>query len=63
MAVRPDDFARRIGVSRRYLYNLMNHPDPARRLPAPFKVGRATFWRFCDVEAWIERQAANSAAT
>lgn len=60
--VRPKDLADRLGVTRRYLYDLLKHPDPARRLPRPLKIGRATFWRVEDVQAWIERQAAQPAA-
>jgi predicted DNA-binding transcriptional regulator AlpA len=62
IAVRPHELARLIGVSHRHIYKLINHPDPARRLPTPFKMGRATFWRFADVQAWLDRQAALSAA-
>ena len=39
MALRPQDLADRLGVTRRYLYDLLRHPDPARRLPAPFESG------------------------
>ena len=62
LILRPADLAGRLGVSTRHVTNLRNHPDPARRLPAPFKMGRAKFWRISDVQAWIERQAAQSAA-
>lgn len=57
LTLRPQDLADRIGTSRRYIYDLLRHPDPTRRLPAPFKIGRATFWRFEDVENWLNRQA------
>jgi len=57
LTLRPKDLADRLGVSRRYLYLLLKHPDPARRLPTPFKMGRATFWRADDVRGWIDRQS------
>ncbi len=56
-AIRPSDLADRLGVTRRYLYILLKHPDASRRLPAPFKIGRATFWRAEDVQDWLSRQA------
>lgn len=62
LTLRPSDLAGRLGVSTRHITNLRNHADPAKRLPRPFKIGRATFWRFGDVQEWIERQATNSAA-
>lgn len=61
-AVRPQELADRLGVTRRYLYDLLKHPDAMRRLPAPFKIGRATFWRVEDVQDWLDRQVAQSAA-
>ncbi|MBR2574538.1 MAG: helix-turn-helix domain-containing protein [Loktanella sp.] len=57
LTLRPQGLADRLGVSRRHLYKLLRHPDPAVRLPAPFKIGRATFWRAADINDWIERQA------
>ena len=45
ITLRPQGLADRLGVSRRHIYDLIDHPDPARRLPAPFKMGRATFWK------------------
>lgn len=62
LTLRPKDLADRLGVTRRYLYDLLQHPDPTRRLPAPLKIGRATFWRIEDVQAWIARQGEHSAA-
>jgi predicted DNA-binding transcriptional regulator AlpA len=62
MALRPQDLADRLGVTRRYLYDLLKHPDPARRLPAPFKIGRATFWRVEDVQEWLVQQTERDAA-
>lgn len=62
LTLRPQGLADRLGVSRRHVYKLLQHPDPAVRLPAPFKIGRATFWRAADVNDWIERQAHRSAA-
>lgn len=62
LAMRPQDFADRLGVTRRYLYDLMKHPDATRRLPAPFKIGRATFWRTEAVQAWLDRQAERGAS-
>jgi predicted DNA-binding transcriptional regulator AlpA len=60
--LRPQGLADRLGVSRRHIYDLIDHPDPARRLPAPFKMGRATFWKMSDISTWIERQSARTAA-
>jgi predicted DNA-binding transcriptional regulator AlpA len=62
LTLRPKDLADRLGVTRRYLYDLLKHPDPVRRLPAPLKIGRATFWRIEDVQAWLTRQADRNAA-
>ncbi|MGY6706683.1 MAG: helix-turn-helix transcriptional regulator [Rhizobiaceae bacterium] len=39
------------------IYELMKHPDPALRLPAPLKIGHRSRWRESDVRAWMERQA------
>lgn len=61
LTLRPVDLAGRLGVCTRHITNLRKHPDPARRLPAAFKVGRAVFWRFEDIQAWIDRQATNPA--
>jgi predicted DNA-binding transcriptional regulator AlpA len=58
----PQDLADRLGVTRRYLYDLLKHPDPSHRLPAPFKMGRASFWRVQDVQDWIDRRAGQTAA-
>lgn len=60
--IRPQDLADRLGVTRRYLYILLRHPDANRRLPAPLKIGRATFWRAEDIQDWIARQALPLAA-
>ncbi|PTM97308.1 helix-turn-helix transcriptional regulator [Mycoplana dimorpha] len=57
IAIRPQDLADRLGVTRRYVYHLLRHPDTTRRLPAPFKIGRATFWRADEVQEWFDRQA------
>lgn len=62
LTLRPKDLADRLGVTRRYLYALLKHPDATRRLPKPFKIGRATFWRADDVQEWLARQADRSAA-
>lgn len=62
LALRPKDFADRLGVSLRYLNKLRKHPDPARRPPPHFKIGRATFWRIEDVQEWLARKAERSAA-
>ena len=62
LTLRPQGLADRLGVSRRQLYKLAKHPDPAVRLPASFKIGRATFWRVADINDWIERQANRNAA-
>lgn len=62
LTLRPQDLADRLGVTRRYLYDLLKHPDAARRLPAPFKIGRGTFWRVDDVQNWLDRQAERTAA-
>lgn len=48
LTLRPQGLADRLGVSRRHVYKLLQHPDPAVRLSAPFKIGRATFWRIAD---------------
>ena len=61
MTLRPKDLADRLGVTRRYLYLLLKHPDATRRLPKPFKIGQGTFWRAEDVQAWLDRQAARAA--
>lgn len=60
MTLRPQALADRLGVTRRYLYVLLKHPDPALRLPEPFKIGRATFWRADTVQDWLTRQAART---
>ena len=62
LTYRPRDLADRLGITRRYLYDLLKHPDPAHRLPAPFKIGRATFWRAEDVQGWLDRQAGKGGA-
>ena len=62
LMLRPKDLADRLGVTVRHVHRLVKHPDPDIRLPKPFKVGRATFWKYEDVLAWIERQANKSAA-
>lgn len=62
LALRQADLAARLAISPRHVTNLRNHPDPERRLPPAFKVGRATFWRFSDIEKWLHRQAERSAA-
>jgi predicted DNA-binding transcriptional regulator AlpA len=59
--IRPNDLSDRLGVSLRYIYVLLKHPDASRRLPAPFKIGRATFWRMEDVQEWHSRQAERAA--
>lgn len=51
--LRPADLAARLGLCRRSIYYLATHPDPARRLPAPVKVGRATCWRADEIELWL----------
>jgi len=56
------DLADRLGVTRRYIDILRKHPDANRRLPPPFKIGRATFWRAEDVNAWLAQQAERNAA-
>lgn len=61
LTIRPAGLASMLGVSTRHVTNLRNHPDPTRRLPQPFKIGRATFWRVADVEEWIDRQATATA--
>lgn len=61
LTVRPKDLASRIGVSARQITVLRSHPNPEIRLPKHFKVGRGTFWRIKDIEAWVERQAQRSA--
>ncbi|MEW9836226.1 helix-turn-helix transcriptional regulator [Mesorhizobium marinum] len=58
LALRPDELASRIGVSRRTLYNWLKHPDASKRLPQPFKMGRATLWRADAVLAWVAAQEA-----
>ena len=58
LALRPDELASRIGVSRRTLYNWLKHPDASQRLPQPFKIGRATMWRAEDVQTWLAPQGA-----
>lgn len=62
LALRAADIASRLSISARHVTNLRNHPDPERRLPPAFKVGRATFWRYADIEEWLNRQAERSAA-
>lgn len=62
LTLRPQDLADRLGVTRRYLYDLLKHPDATRRLPPPFKLGRGTFWRVDDVQSWLNRQAERTAA-
>lgn len=62
LTLRPKDLADRLGVTRRYLYTLLKHPDPARRLPPPIKIGRVTIWRMKDVQDWLTRQSEQSAA-
>ena len=62
LTLRPQGLADRLGVSRKHIYNLVNHPDPDVRLPKPFKMGRATFWKMSDISAWIERQSARATA-
>ena len=62
LALRPQGVADRLGVSRRHVYGLIQHPDPKLRLPAPFKIGRATFWKASDISDWVERQARRAAA-
>lgn len=62
LTLRPQDLADRLGVTRRYLYDLLKHPDATRRLPTPFKIGRGTFWRVDDVQSGLDRQAERSAA-
>ena len=59
--LRPADVAAAVKVSRRTVYDLIDHADPDVRLPAPFKIGRGTFWRAAEIEAWIDRQAARAA--
>ena len=53
--------AEAVSVSLRQVRYLMVHPDAAQRLPAPFKIGRATFWQVGDVQAWLDRQATRAA--
>jgi predicted DNA-binding transcriptional regulator AlpA len=62
LALRPQDLADRLGVTRRYVYVLLKHPDAERRLPQPFNIGRATFWRADDIQDWLSKQGARSAA-
>lgn len=62
LALRPADLAARLGTSRRNLYNWLKSPDPDVRLPTPFKIGRATFWRTEEIETWLARQAQRRAA-
>ena len=61
LTFRPQELADRLGVSRRHVYDLIRHADPAVRLPKPFKIGRGTFWRAAEIDAWIDRQAARAA--
>ena len=62
LSLRPKDLADRLGVTPRYLYIMLKHPDPERRLPAPYKIGRATFWRADEVQGWLDRQMVRSNA-
>ena len=62
ITLRPQGLADRLGVSRRHIYDLIDHPDPHGGCPHPFKMGRATFWKMSDISAWIERQSARTAA-
>lgn len=62
LAIRPAELAARLGTSTRNLYHLIKHPDPAVRLPQPFKIGRGTFWRVAEIEDWLTRQAERRAA-
>lgn len=55
-------------VSRRELAALLrvspNGIDAMRRrgaLPVPFKLGRRTFWKLAEVQAWIEQSMSQSA--
>ena len=59
--LRVADLIEHAKLTRRTIYDLIKHPDPDVRLPAPFKIGRGTFWRAAEIEAWIDRQAARAA--
>lgn len=58
ITLRPQELADSLGVTRRYLYKLMKHPDTERRLPKPIKIGRVSLWRVEDVRNWLDRQSA-----
>jgi predicted DNA-binding transcriptional regulator AlpA len=62
LSLRPKDLADRLGITSRYLYILLKHPDPKRRLPAPYKIGRATLWRADEVQEWLDRQMVRDTA-
>ena len=58
LTLRPAELAGRLGLSVRQVYYLVSHPDPSRRLPPPFKLGRMTMWRVEDIQRWLTEQAA-----
>lgn len=39
-----------VGMSARWLWRAVSAGD----FPTPIKIGRATRWRRCEVEAWVE---------
>ncbi|MCB1466929.1 MAG: AlpA family phage regulatory protein [Rhizobiaceae bacterium] len=44
------------------IYDLMKHPDPVLRFPAPVKIGHRSRWRESAVREWMARVAERSEA-
>ena len=52
--VRPREAAAMLGISRKHLYGLANHPNFPKRIHVS---ARVVAWRVADIEAWIDTRA------
>lgn len=60
--LRVKELAEAMGWSDQRIYRLVNHPDPARRLPH-VRLGREVHFRLSDVQAWLESKVKRAEVT
>lgn len=49
--IRIPEVMQTVGIRRTKIYELINEGE----FPAPVKVGRASFWRSHEIDAWVEQ--------